>query len=285
MVILIRYGELSLKGQLRRKFENVLISNISRVAKVEGIRGKIRREWGRLYFYCKDEKDERPVAERISFIFGVVSTSPALECKAEIDEIVEKAEVFAEKVMGKSFAVRARRSGEHEFTSMDVARAVGQRLRNYARVNLKNPEVEVFVEVRDDKAYIFSEIFRGFGGLPVGTQERVLADNAVSAWFALRRGCDVDVSDFDASVKAWACYRKVNPGIDWRKACLGEDYPAVFCSYGVEDILRIKELRSRKVPVFTPLASEKIYTRERVMKILNSLKPWNSKLKYLDPEQ
>ena len=210
MVILVRYGELSLKGQLRRKFEDVLVSNMKRVMRVEGYGGRIEREWGRLYVFPKEGKEkgkkkekkeetdvskeekkeekereeeyrEEKLARRLSFVFGVVSTSVAVECEAELNTIAERAkEVLGDRVKGRTFAVRARRSGEHVFTSMDVARKVGEELRRAGGVvKLKEPEVEVHVEVRGEKAYIFTEIFRGFGGLPVGTQGRVLAMDGI----------------------------------------------------------------------------------------------------------
>ncbi len=274
MVILVRYGELSLKGQLRRKFEDVLVSNMKRVMRVEGYGGRIEREWGRLYVFPKEEERERKLARRLSFVFGVVSTSVAVECEAELDTIAERAmEVYGNRVKGRTFAVRARRSGEHEFTSMDVARRVGEKLRRAGGVvKLKEPEVKVHVEVRGEKAYIFTEIFRGFGGLPVGTQGRVLAMDGISAWFALRRGCDVDCVERCEELFAWSCYRKVNfVECEFEEAVKDERYDAVFCSYGVEELGKVmKTLRERKVPVMFPLISG-VYPGEKVKKILKSI--------------
>ncbi len=295
-MILIRYGELGLKGKLRRKFENTLISNIRRVTCKEGIKGCVKREWGRLYFTVsagsEDFADfERLVAKRLSCIFGVVSTSPAIVCSSDLDEIAETAEVFVDDVKRSgSFAVRARRSGSHEYTSMDVARVVGERIRrkSNARVDLKNPDFEVFIEVRNDRAYVFSEVFRGYGGLPVGTQGRVLAADELSAWFALRRGCDVDLTvdgdvntsspeqssseDSEEILKAWACYRNVGKVKLGFEEVLKSDYPAVFCSCGVKELIEKAELlKERKTVVLTPFASEKVYSREQVKKILKSI--------------
>ena len=294
-MILIRYGELGLKGKLRRKFENTLISNIRRVACKEGIKGCVKREWGRLYFTVSagsgDFADfERLVAKRLSCIFGVVSTSPAVVCSSDLDEIAETAEVFVDDVKRSgSFAVRARRSGSHEYTSMDVARIVGERIKrkSNSRVDLKNPDFEVFIEVRNDRAYVFSEVFRGYGGLPVGTQGRVLAMDELSAWFALRRGCDVDLtvdggavensfspeqSSPEEILKAWACYRNVGKVKLGFEEALKSDYPAVFCSCGVKELIEKAELlKERKTVVLTPFASEKVYSREQVKKILKSI--------------
>ncbi len=276
MVVIIRYGELSLKGQLRRKFENILIGNIWRVCKREGIKGKLEREWGRLYFYSDEENT---VAKRLSFVFGIVSTSPAVECESNLKSIAETVEVVVEKLLKekhfRSFAIRAKRSGEHAFTSIDVARIAGERVKNIDRslkVDLKNPEVELFIEVRE-KSYIYTKIFKGFGGLPVGTQSRVLALDPISAWFAMRRGCDVDLTgEVCAELEAWACYRKIGSiDLEFEEA-IKSDYPAVFCSYTIDELVSVAEkLKERKMPVLTPFASEKVYSREKVKEILKSI--------------
>ncbi len=282
MVVLIRYGELSLKGQLRKKFENTLVSNIRSVMRVEGFEGRVEREWGRLYVIMselqREEKEaeevEKKLAKRLSFVFGVVSTSPAFVCRADMEEIAKRAEeLFGERVKDRTFAVRARRSGEHPFTSVDVAKRVGEKLRRAGGiVDLKEPEFEVYVEVRGDRAYLFSDIFRGFGGLPVGTQGRVLAMDSLSAWFAMRRGCDVDCVERCEELLAWACYRKVNfVSFDFEKA-IKSDYPAVFCSYAMEELKEVLEtLKEREMPVMFPLISEEVYSREEIKKILKSI--------------
>ncbi len=277
MVILIRYGELSLKGQLRRKFENTLVSNILRVAKKEGIKGKIKREWGRLYYYTSLPEDF--VAKRIAYIFGVVSTSPAFECTSDLEDIAKTAENLSELISKfESFAVKVRRVGTHDYTSMDVARYVGERLKNKTglKVNLKNPDFKLSIEVREEKAYVYFKVFSGFGGLPVGTQERVIAMDEYSSWFALRRGCDIDVPEkvleSYPQLKALSCYRRIGTVDLSFEDVLKSDYPAVFCSYSMDEILKLVDvLKNRNMPVLTPLASEKIYSKGRVAKLLKSI--------------
>src|SRR6185312_12643597 len=102
--------------------------------------------------------------------FGVCSYSPVDHtCVAELAEIVRLgAEAYAPLVAGKSFAVRARRIGTHDYTSVDIQYALGARLRpGAARVDLRRPEVEVFVEVREQVAYLYSRILPGPNGLPL----------------------------------------------------------------------------------------------------------------------
>jgi thiamine biosynthesis protein ThiI len=116
---------------------------------------------------------------------------------------------FASEKVGKStsFAVRARRVGKHEYTSIELARELGARIveATGARVNLSKPQVEIHVEVRDRDAYIYDEVIRGVGGLPLGTQGKALAlisggiDSPVAAWMMMKRGVDIVALFMDPS--------------------------------------------------------------------------------------
>jgi len=95
--------------------------------------------------------------------------------------------------------VRVKRSGQHKFTSLDVARKVGELLKPYsAGVDLENPEVTVELEVRGSVAYLYTRTIRGPGGLPVGVEGKALVlfsggfDSPVAAWFTAKRGVKVD---------------------------------------------------------------------------------------------
>jgi thiamine biosynthesis protein ThiI len=116
-----------------------------------------------------------------------------------LDEIVRAGEeAFADKVRGRTFAVRARRSGQHSFRSHDVEVALGAALDRNARVNLDRPDVTVHVEVRPDEAFLFSDIIDGCGGLPLLSQRHAVAlvsggfESAVAAWYMLKRGVALD---------------------------------------------------------------------------------------------
>jgi thiamine biosynthesis protein ThiI len=273
-MIIVRYGEIGLKGKLRKKFEDILIANIRKVIKIESYEDEveIRREWGRIYVLSSDER----IAERIARVFGVASTSVAFDTSTDIEDIARKAAEVGEKVLNatKSFAVRARRTGSHPYTSIDVARIAGDaiRERTNAKVELDNPDIEIGIEVRENRAFVYTSLYRGFGGLPVGTQERVLslisdARSFLSTWYALRRGCDVDLllpDDFVGiydELLPWACYRDI--GIH---RCESSDlkemfrnvfslgYKAIFCPITANEVeAYIYLLRERKMTVFTPL--------------------------------
>ncbi|MDP6459872.1 MAG: tRNA uracil 4-sulfurtransferase ThiI [Candidatus Hydrothermarchaeota archaeon] len=201
-MIIVRYGEIGLKSKgTRSTFERKLIENI----KAALDNGGVTREYGRIYV----ESDSREDAVKVARVFGVVSTSVAVKVNAELEELLEKGVAYAKKRIkaGQSFAVRARRVGKHSYTSIELARELGARIVEVTGVgvNLSNPEVEIHVEVRDRDAYIYDEVIRGVGGLPLGTQGKALAlisggiDSPVAAWMMMKRGADIIALFMDPS--------------------------------------------------------------------------------------
>ena len=102
----------------------------------------------------------------------------------------------------QKFAIKCRRVGKHDFTSQEMAAHCGGVVRDriLAPVDLTNPDLTIFVEVRDDDTYIFHEKIRGPGGLPLGTQGKVVLfcfssgiDSPVAAYLMMKRGCEVIV--------------------------------------------------------------------------------------------
>lgn len=195
--VIVRFGELTLKSErVRRKFLDILRRNIFQV--LEGLDFQIREERGRFFV---DTGSIADVSSRLSKIFGIVSVSPAARIRADLGVIAD----FCVKVAkihdfsGKSFAVRVvKRLGKHDFSSMDLANVVGERISNAvpdARVDLGNPDFEVFIEVRDDDAYVFTEKVDGLGGLPLGSEGRLVSlfsggiDSPVAAFLMMKRGC------------------------------------------------------------------------------------------------
>jgi len=108
-----------------------------------------------------------------------------------------------ESVSGRTFAARVKRRGSHDWSSVDLARLIGSELHSTsAGVDLSDPEVEVHVTVLEEKAFLVLDHQRGAGGLPLGTQDRVLClvsggfDSVVAAWMLMSRGCPVDFVHF-----------------------------------------------------------------------------------------
>jgi thiamine biosynthesis protein ThiI len=106
-------------------------------------------------------------------------------------------DAYAERLRGKTFKVRVRRSGDHDFTSVELERYVGGGLRQHtdaAGVDVRNPEVWVDLEVRNETLFVVTAIHQGLGGYPLGTQEDVLSlisggfDSVVASYMTMRRG-------------------------------------------------------------------------------------------------
>ncbi|MEO1368990.1 MAG: THUMP domain-containing protein, partial [Acidobacteriota bacterium] len=155
-----------------------------------GYRYRFERRWSRVLFFASSP-DAAGIATRI---FGVRAVaSMAVRRWRSLEDLVERGgEIFTPDVAGRTFAVRVHR-GEHasktSFSSPEAERALGTRLLpGAAGVRLKNPDVEVHVELRGDDAYFYRRPAAGEGGLPLGTEGRGLTlfsggfDSPVAAW-------------------------------------------------------------------------------------------------------
>lgn len=209
-LILVRYSEMGLKSPpVRQRFENILLENMLCSLAERGVEALVSSDYGRIYVRVDDDDG---AVESISRVFGVASLSPAVECRAVMEEIGELAAEMSRPLIGKgnSFAVRARREGVHHFTSMDLNREVGSYIWKAnedkdVSVDLQEPDVEIFVEVRSSRAFVFHKVVQGPGGLPLGSQGKVVAfvsrrRDALAAWLMMKRGCRVAVVTEDPSL-------------------------------------------------------------------------------------
>jgi thiamine biosynthesis protein ThiI len=199
-IILVRYGEIGLKSrQTRRAFEEKLMDNIKTLLKKHRTDFKnITCEWGRVYIETADEK----ILPLLKTIFGIASFSPASSCKSNMADISKLSTKLAKKRITKedSFAVRASRQGEHDFRSRDVGVHVGAKIQEEigASVDLDKPIKEVFVEVRDKRAFVFSGKTKGPGGLPQGIEGKAVGvfekgnPYQAAAYLMSKRGCDIE---------------------------------------------------------------------------------------------
>lgn len=198
-IILVRYDELALKSKkVRARYEQILVKNIKAMLNADGCSySDISREMGRIFIHSNDANALKSAAK----VFGVVSASPAHTCEPTLESASQLCADVANSLLreGQSFAIRARRAGSHDFTSRDMAVACGNavQMTKKVKVDLDNPDVEIFVEMRQDKAYVFTESLKGVGGLPMGTQGKMVAlisggiDSPVAAWLMMKRGCEI----------------------------------------------------------------------------------------------
>jgi len=202
MEYLLRLGELTLKmGRSRERFEERLLYNVRDALESNGLEPK-RLVMMRGRVYIEVDQDAMDVLRRV---FGVVGVAEVVSHKFRtLDDVVERGvEVFGDMVRGKSFGVRTKRIGRHDFTSLDVNKALGRELLRYgSKVDLTNPDIWVRLEIRGDTTYYILREKPGYGGLPIGTGGTVLSlfsggfDSPVAAWMVMRRGVEVNMVHF-----------------------------------------------------------------------------------------
>ncbi len=203
-LFIIRYGEIGLKSKsVRRRFEASLRGNITTRFVKLGKECRISSDRGRIYLWSDDVQCVKNVLRRT---FGIVSFSQVEECTSEKEDIFRLAIEVASPLFKKdmSFRIKARRTGQHVYTSVELARDAGSAvyLANEhlnPRVDLRNPELTIYIEVRQNRAFVFSGIISGPGGMPVGTQGKVLGlisneRDVAASWLMMKRGCRVFLS-------------------------------------------------------------------------------------------
>lgn len=195
--ILTSYDEIILKSHaVRRRFEKKLVQNMKLALDRAGIlHGGLKRGGGRIFVEVEDVERALYVLRRI---FGISWLAPAYRLRTtKIEEILKFCrENHGNWISeGKTFAVRARRVGVKEYNSIELAKQVGKVIER--NVDLKSPDVEIFVEARGDQTYVYSLKIKGPGGLPLGTQGSVVAlisggiDSPVAAWMLMKRGASI----------------------------------------------------------------------------------------------
>ncbi len=206
---MVRYSEIGLKSTpVRLRFENQMKDAMLSMLAFDGVEAIVEKGDARFYVYASDnDKAIRSLRK----VFGIGSMSIAEVTTASMEDICSMAANYSKGRIseGQSFAVKPRREGNHQYKSTDVGREAGSAifLENEhlgIRVDLTSPDKVFYVEVRENKAYIFDEYIRCHAGLPVGTQGRVIAylgddRSTLSAWLMMKRGCRIMVRGTDST--------------------------------------------------------------------------------------
>lgn len=210
-LLLIRYGELGLKGKNKNLFISKLAANIR--ASLRGLHGwNVRTGWGRLWVEVeKDQYDE--AIDRLTKVFGIYSLSPVIQTQREVPALADAAwQVLMNSLPeGGTFKVETRRSDKsYPLTSPEISRAVAAEL--FRRLNgdqrwdaeMRTPQTTVNVEVREEGAYVYGETIRCAGGLPVSCSGKALLllsggiDSPVAGWMAMKRGVAIEAIHFES---------------------------------------------------------------------------------------
>ncbi|TYQ15513.1 UNVERIFIED_CONTAM: thiamine biosynthesis protein ThiI [Acetivibrio alkalicellulosi] len=208
-VILVRYGEILLKGLNRPLFENKLISNIKKVIHKLG---KVRIKKSQARIYIEPEEDNYDFSEALSIlskVFGIVSVSAVWEIESDFEVIKKSAlEMVTELVERKgysTFKVETKRGNKRfHMDSPEISRELGAHLLTNVpniSVDVNNPSFIVYVEVRE-YTYIYSEIIPSVCGMPIGTNGKAMLllsggiDSPVAGWMIGKRGVEIEAVHF-----------------------------------------------------------------------------------------
>lgn len=206
-IVLIKLGEIALKGLNRFSFEDALKKNIKSALYGAGY-FKVKIAQSTIYVIPQGEVDMDEVCDRISRVFGIVSFSRACVCEKDMEDIFAKAPEYLENALrfAKTFKVEAKRSDKKfPYKSPEISREVGGLLLQkfpHLTVDVHNPEVKVTVEIRDFGAYIRAGAEKGAGGIPVGTGGNAAIlisggiDSPVAAYMLAKRGVKLTAIHF-----------------------------------------------------------------------------------------
>lgn len=205
--ILVRYGELSTKGKNRSSFIGRLRDNIRQMFSDLGSI-KVKAERDRMFIFADSDDDMQQILERLPKVFGIQSFSPVTETALSIEAMQEAAIAVVNKLdrESKTFKVtvnRANKDFPHE--KMEIMQAIGSSvLRTFPelKVQMKKPDIELKVDIRENGAFLMAEVIQGAGGLPVGAGGKALLmlsggiDSPVAGYQMLKRGVRLELIHF-----------------------------------------------------------------------------------------
>ena len=207
-MILLKLGEMVLKGLNRRSFEDKLQANIHRRLKDLG-QFKVYTRQSTTYVEPKDDSCDMDTAyERMTKVFGVVGVSRARACEKDKDAILAAAIEYLDDQLSsaRTFKVETKRADKtFPMTSIQLSQYVGGELHeryDNLEVDVHNPELTVHVEIRDYAAFVHADPELGAGGLPVGINGRAVSllsggiDSPVSSWMIAKRGIALEMVHF-----------------------------------------------------------------------------------------
>ncbi|RPF55345.1 tRNA uracil 4-sulfurtransferase ThiI [Aquisalibacillus elongatus] len=202
--ILVRYGELALKGKNRKTFMQILKRNVEKkLSDFPNIKVKAKRD--HMYILLNGE-DHEPILKTCEDIFGIQSFSLAMKIENDEDQIKAGALEALKLENGRTFKVTCKRPNkDFPISSQDMNQILGGHLLTNTEgwtVDVHNPDVELRVEIRHDATYITAKKIPGKGGLPVGTTGKTLLmlsggiDSPVAGYLTMNRGVEIEAIHF-----------------------------------------------------------------------------------------
>ncbi|MFI3325068.1 MAG: tRNA uracil 4-sulfurtransferase ThiI [Clostridia bacterium] len=207
-IILVKLGEIVLKGLNRKSFESLLIKNLKRSLQSCG-KFDIHCAQSTIYIAPQDDDVDMETAfNRVGKVFGIVAYNKAATVEKDLDKIKEMAiEYLGDELRNaKTFKVESKRADKKfPYKTPEISMEVGGYILSkfpHLKVDVKNPEIKVWVEVREKSAFIHSDAIRGAGGMPVGSSGKAAIlisggiDSPVAAWMIARRGVELTAIHF-----------------------------------------------------------------------------------------
>ncbi|MFC4388214.1 tRNA uracil 4-sulfurtransferase ThiI [Gracilibacillus marinus] len=202
--IVIRYGELSLKGRNRKLFTTPLHKTVIRAIK-DFPNARVQKKRDRMYIELNGENPE-PILERCKDIFGIQSLSLAIKADNDVEKIKDSALTLLKKSNPTTFKITTKRSNkEFPLDSQQMNQVLGGHLLVHTEnitVDVHNPDLEITVDIREKATYLTSEKVLGAGGLPVGSAGKTLLllsggiDSPVAGYLAMKRGIELEAIHF-----------------------------------------------------------------------------------------
>ncbi|KAF6636381.1 tRNA 4-thiouridine(8) synthase ThiI [Paenibacillus sp. EKM208P] len=206
-MLLLRFGEFTLKGKNRTRFEKAVLNHVKLLLKpFPG--ASLRKEFGRIYVVLGGEPYEQ-IIQVLQKVFGITTISPVKMAPVELGAIIKTAVALMRELNvaeGTTFKVNARRVWkEFAHSSQEMNHLIGSPiLREFQalKVDVHQPDIELRVEVREQAAYIFSDVIMAVGGFPLGTNGKAMLllsggiDSPVAGWSSMRRGLEIECVHF-----------------------------------------------------------------------------------------
>ena len=205
-IILVKYGEIILKGLNRHSFEDLLIKNIKNTLKP--ISAKIWRAQATIYIDLKDESEMDEAIEKLEKVFGIVSIIRAYVLSKDFETMKEEAKDVLKETLScaKTFKVAAKRADKkYPLTSPQICIELGGFLHEsypHLTCDVHNPERLITCEVRETNIYVYCDRVKGLGGMPVGSNSKAMLllsggiDSPVAGYMVAKRGVALEAVHF-----------------------------------------------------------------------------------------
>lgn len=186
---------------VRKRFIKQLRSNLQRLIRDRGHSAEVRSQWDKIEVLVEDAD-----ADCIELVKRLLATTPGIANFSEVsqhslgdfDQVADLLwPIYGEAISYRSFCVRIKRTGKHEFRSVEAEREIGGRLLQRAEsttVKLNDPDVQINLEIRGQQLFVMENTIQGLGGFPLGTQEAVMSlvsggfDSTVASYLTMKRG-------------------------------------------------------------------------------------------------